>query len=252
MPESFRIERMLAIKTLGRVQFRQDGGPRIDFGSRKTEALLIYLSAQGQSVDRSVLAGLLWEGRTNNDARANLSVLLNNVKQQLDDVIFSDRQTIWLNPGYDIETDFGVLESADLNLASAQALAKAYRGDFLAGYFIKDAVGFERWAALERERIREQVLAQLQVGARYALLIRRHDIAEDLAKSLQHIDPLNESHYRLQMQLDAVAGNRSHALETFETLKLTLFRELEVELVFTHSPAKRPITGRCASSAQLS
>ena len=74
-------------------------------------------------------------------------------------LIFSDRQTVQLNPDADVRLDVArftwLVEDDPLEAVGL------YRGDFLADFYLPDSVAFEAWAERIREGLRRQVLGLL-------------------------------------------------------------------------------------------
>jgi DNA-binding SARP family transcriptional activator len=58
----------LEIYTLGGLRLLWDDEPIPDLGSRKAEALLVYLACTGRAQSREVLADLLWDDRSQSQA----------------------------------------------------------------------------------------------------------------------------------------------------------------------------------------
>ena len=70
----------LDIMTLGGLTILLDGEPVQGLASRKAEALLVYLAVTGRPHAREHLATMLWDDRPLGRSLANLSVLLNSLK----------------------------------------------------------------------------------------------------------------------------------------------------------------------------
>ena len=117
-------------------------------------------------------------------------------------------------------------ENALRSLTDAQGL---YRGELLAGFYVKDSDLFEQWLATERERFRE--LAASAARALVALYEERgdHEAGIRAARHLQQVEPLSEEAHRHLMRFYARAGRRPRALAQYEELKRMLAQELGVE-----------------------
>ena len=68
----------LVLHTLGGFTLMLDGQPVADLVSRKAAALLVYLACTRQPQPRDVLADLLWDDATQEQALGNLRVVLNS------------------------------------------------------------------------------------------------------------------------------------------------------------------------------
>jgi DNA-binding SARP family transcriptional activator len=220
---------MLWLYTLGKVQIRLENKPALKFTSRKAQAALIYLACAEAAVDRGEIAKLLWEGRSASDARANLSVVLSSIRGQLGEYLVADRSQVGLNWDMPIGRDWVISSAGKLSTEEALELAGRYGGDFLSGFFLRDAAGFERWTALQAEQIRSGVIDRLYFGSRLALLQNDVVSAQTIARKLAEIEPLNESFTRLRMKIELAAGNRSRALEIYQDSVAILEEELGVQ-----------------------
>ncbi len=76
----------LEISTLGGLRIALGGQAVADIGSRKAEALLIYLACSRRPQAREVLADLFWDERTSPQALANLRWLLTRLTQHLNSI----------------------------------------------------------------------------------------------------------------------------------------------------------------------
>lgn len=93
---------MLSIRAFGELEIRLDEGAQpLHLETRTVEALLVYLAGHGRPLGRDLLAELLWPERTQEQARANLSVALHRLRRQLAPYLLVTRQSVALNP----ETD---------------------------------------------------------------------------------------------------------------------------------------------------
>jgi predicted ATPase len=157
-------------------------------------------------------------------------------------------QTVQSNPAADAYLDLAEFERLiavcqehphrhlDTCRACARRLERAvtlYRGDFLAGLFLKGSVGFEEWSVLRREHCARQALWALHaLAAHYG---RRGDHArmEQAARRQIAIDPFQEQAHRQIMQALARSDQPNAALAHYARLSQMLAQELGV------SPAAR-------------
>src|SRR5688572_14123313 len=97
---------MLSIRTFGGLSvWLGDATQPLRFETRTVEALLVYLVCQGRSLGRDALAELLWPERTQEQARANLSVGIHRLRRQLDPYLLVTRQSVAINPNARIKLD---------------------------------------------------------------------------------------------------------------------------------------------------
>ncbi|HZI63246.1 MAG TPA: BTAD domain-containing putative transcriptional regulator, partial [Thermoanaerobaculia bacterium] len=194
---------------------------------------------------RDRLAGMLWPEESEESARQNLRQAVYNLRSTLGDGsppstewLLSGQQEIRLNPGASLWLDTAVFEQAVWtgmggrgenalrSLTEAQGL---YRGELLAGFYVKDSDLFEEWLASERERFRE--LAAGAARALIALFEERgdHEAGIRTARHLQQVEPLSEEAHRHLMRFYARSGRRPRALAQYEELKRLLQQELGVD-----------------------
>lgn len=200
------------------------------FKSRKTLALLCYLAVRAQPLTRTHLANLFWGDKSEADGRANLSRALNNLTTLFPNSIRATRDT--LNLVDDVFTvDIRTFETLSTR-GSVEALHAAvalYHDEFMSGLFLDDCPEFEVWLAAERERWRQQIVSALERLGEHHVRRGEPGLALPIAARLLEIEPWREETHRLMMQLLADTGQRSAALQQFETARRVLATELGVE-----------------------
>ena len=115
-------------------------------------------------------------------------------------------------------------------IASPLSLAAdLYRGDFLAGFSLRDSPAFDDWQFFQAESLRSQLAGVLQrLSACYAEK-QEWDSAILVTRRWLSLDPLQEEPHRRLMQLYAQAGQRNAALRQYEECVRILHQELGVE-----------------------
>jgi DNA-binding SARP family transcriptional activator len=102
------------------------------------------------------------------------------------------------------------------------------RGEFLAGFVLRDAPDFDAWRATQAERLRRELTRALD------RLTRASAEAGDLDAAAQHLDrwleldPLNEQAVGRTMMLHAWRGERSEAVRRYRECAALLARDLGV------------------------
>lgn len=214
------------------------GSPRIEGGvgalhlpTRKTTALLAFLSGSGQPLSRESLAAILWPEFNQTRAHANLRRALVSTHQTLGaGIVKSDRETVGLDPTAPVWIDVGEFCS---HLSGVQAHAhpeivcpdcvvqleqgvSLYRGDFLAGFNLKDCPEFDDWQHMQREGFRSNLAWMLErlTGAYSA----NGEWEKAILRSRQWVslDRLHEPAQRRLMQVYALSGQRSAAIRQYE------------------------------------
>ena len=249
----------LSMALMGPFEVALDGQPVRWFQSDKARALLAYLAVEAASPHaRHALAGLLWPDVPDAHALHSLSQALCNLRSIVHDkdvptpCLLVTPHTIQFNPHCDHWLDvaeFGKLVNREIGTlvnwdaaapttrpiyqsTNSPALHQAialYRGPFLEGLALADGVGFEEWAAIQRERLHRLMLAALQ------RLAAAHEMRRELEEALGciwrqlELDPwLEEAHFQA-MRLLASAGRRSEALAQYGLCHRLLASELGVK-----------------------
>jgi DNA-binding SARP family transcriptional activator len=218
----------LTLRLLGPPEIEADGTP-LPFPARKSLALLIYLVVAGGRQPRDHLAALLWP--ESSAARAALRNSLYQLRGQLPaaDFLLLEREAIGFNFASDYQLDLDLVQTAvspQATTDSLQAALDAYRGDFLTGFSLGDAPGFDNWAGVQREqwhRCLDELFDQLSQAQLAQGQIRPS--LETTTRWLAH-NPLHETAYRRLMRLHLAAGDRTAALQAYDTCHQTLANEL--------------------------
>lgn len=229
---------MLALRLLGNPQILVHD-EWIDIRSAKTQALLFYLAIDRHTYTRSMLAGLLWPEKPETDARTSLRQAVYQLHQLIPGSLSTTRDNLKLSERYPLTVDASrFIEQAELGLAARHAqdgaeslrlAATLYQGEFLAGFYVDDAVPYEEWMLNWRERLQRlafQVLQRLT-----GLALAQQNVYEGLhfAQRLLALEPWHEeTHFQL-MQLLALSGQIQAALAQFESCRHLLHEELGVQ-----------------------
>jgi DNA-binding SARP family transcriptional activator len=159
-----------------------------------------------------------------------------------DDVVVADRDQVRLTDGVvtDLNSFRGALEEttahdhgeSDVCVACITPLRKAvatYRGEFMAGFSIRDTPEYEDWTRSTAEGLR------MAVGRAYERLATALAAEGDYRSAIEavnswlELDPLREPGYRQLMILSAWAGDGAGATEAYRRCVATLNRELGVD-----------------------
>lgn len=217
---------MYELRCLGEATLRSPTGQLIHFRSRKHFALLIYLVLNADRAHRRErLAGLLWSDSEESKARHSLSQALYAVRRLLDGAVRIEGEDLELRPdGLWVDAvEFERLLAAD----DPTAAADLYRGEFLEGFWIRAAQGFEEWAG--RERARLAALARDALRQTVASARDRCDWPEvrQRAERLAQLDPFDETAHAELMRALWMTGDRAAALDHYEDLQRLLAAELQ-------------------------
>jgi len=229
------------------------GGSRLAFPTRKTLALLIYLALEGGMQPREHLATLLWPEVSPERSRPSLRNTLGHLQTALRQAsgqaqtsyLSVTHNSLGLNPDADIDFDLHTIERAytlarldrssrtlpegSASLPYLQSAAACQRGDFLAGFSLGDAPGFDDWAAVQREVWNRRLGLILDRLSEIQFVSGEFASATETASHWIALDALNEVAYRRKMRAHFAAGERGQALETYEACRLMLAAELSIE-----------------------
>jgi DNA-binding SARP family transcriptional activator len=218
----------LQILLFGEPSFLINGIPLADATSNKVEALFAYLVCHPYPHLREALASLLFTAHSRSQANNNLRVLLSRLRRVCKDTILITRQTVRLNPAYDVWLDTAVFQKT-IPQKPEHAL-KLYRGDFLETIDVQDAKGFVEWASLQREQHRLMALETL------LQLIKKYEAAGEFdraiyfAQQLLTIEPNHEGWHRWLIKLHLQAGQPTAAQAQLEACRQIILETFEQEL----------------------
>lgn len=208
-------------------------GTILKFRSRKVLALLIYLVVEGGYHHREKLVDIFWSTSGQSQGNATLRSTLARLKKTLavaGDYLITESGTISFDYTQPVELDVNqVIDATESGeITQLEVALTNLHGEFLDGFSLKDAPEFDEWAMLQREiwhqrieRVFEQ-LSRLQVEQGtidYAISTATHWVAHS---------PLTEFAYQRLIETQALSGNRSAALQTYERCKAVLSAELSI------------------------
>ncbi len=216
----------LELRTLGTLNITLNHEPIFsDTSRRKAEALALYLVSEPREHAREVLATLFWEDYPQNRALSNLRVVLHTLKSLLAPYFHITRQTVAFIPSqpywYDVEEVKRACAAIHMTqdphkLQALFRTLQAYKGDFLAGFHIKDSRMFEMWQIRQQEYMAGIVLdAYNQLIEYYE---RRHNITQAIHIAEQMLDtfPATESGYTHLIRLLIASGKQDIARVRYE------------------------------------
>ena len=234
----------LSITLLGPFQVKLRDKPVTGFETVKERALLAYLAVEAdQPQQREMLAEMLWPGRSEAAARANLRHALVCLRRAIGDdeakppYLLTTRETVQFNRASDTWVDvtaFTELVSEGIrsdrpNIGCLEDAIELYQGDLLQEFSLKDSAAFEEWALLQREKFHRQILDVL------SWLVGFYEKRGENSKALRYawreveLEPWDERANRQVMRLLATTGQRSAAMAQFETCRRALDKELGIK-----------------------
>jgi predicted ATPase/DNA-binding SARP family transcriptional activator len=228
----------LQISLFGGVQIIKGGKPVSGFISTKSQALLGYLAVTARPHSRDALAALLWGEMPEADAKTNLRQALANLRGLVLPHIAISRSTVEFDRSVPYSLDVEVFEQIGKFGASLPTTAEAatrleeavtlYRGNFLAGFHVRDAPEFEAWALARGEHFRAMTLEMLDVLTEYYTSTAAYAQAIACLRRSLSLEPWREETHRKLMLRLARTNQRSAALAQYETCRTILEKELNV------------------------
>jgi DNA-binding SARP family transcriptional activator/class 3 adenylate cyclase/predicted ATPase len=212
---------VLSLRFLGQIRVERDGMLLALPPSRKTRALLAYLTLTGRPHRRDRLCSIFWE--VPDDPRGALRWSLTKLRALVDEPsrirILADREAVGLDPA---DADIDVLrvrERFQAGLESAtpdqlSELAAGFRGELLEGLDLPDCLEFHTWLVAERQELKVQHCRLLHYLS--AQLWARPAMALPYARALVHLDPDDETAWAMLVRLLAAAGRRDEAEQHYE------------------------------------
>ena len=255
------------------------GHPRIELhaeqvrlDTRKTTALLAYVSLADHPVSRERLAALFWPDFDAVRAPANLRRSVAVLRAALpghwlaaerDRIGVQRSEELWVDVREMRQLIAGVKahrhedeESCPDCRARLQQAAALYGGDFLEGFTLPDCPEFDDWQLAERESTRLEQGWTLQRLASSLAAAGEPEQALTTARRWVALDRLHEPAQALLIRLLAQSGQRSAALRQFEEFAGLLKKELGAqpnpktrELCDEAPAAGRGASGRLAASS---
>ncbi len=175
--------------------------------------LALIASAPGGSISRDRVLGLLWPDRDERAARHSLADSLWVLRETLGDgAIVAAADSLRLSGDF-IWTDLADFRRALDDERWFDALA-LYRGDFLDGFYVRNAVDFDQWALSERTRL--NTLATRAASAEVIALERASRLADAIvvAERALELAPHDEAVFRDLMRVLIRSENRTRAEAT--------------------------------------
>ncbi len=221
----------LRLFLLGPPRLERDG-VALEFDTHKNIALIAYLALTDRGHSRETLITLLWPELAPERARAGLRRNLSALRKSLGgEWLVVDREAVGKDSTADfwcdVERFHALLHVRQKHdhpdgkdcpecLAALAEAVELHRGDFMAGFSLRDSVAFDEWQSFQTESLRQELAAALeQLGRGYSC---RGEFGQAIpyARRWAALDPLHEPAQRWLMRLYAEAGQRVAALHQYQ------------------------------------
>ena len=223
--------------------------------SKKTRALLAYLTLSERRCRREHLCELLWE--IPDDPRGSLRWSLSKLRRLIDDEdrprIIADRSSVRIDAA-DVSIDVAQLNALvkdGLEHASTGVLENAasrFRGHFLEGLEFSNFHEFHAWCIAEREQVvRAQAGVLGELGKRFA---DEPETALPYARALVALSPYDEMSRAALIRL-LVSLRRADEAEQQYQLGVRMLKESGVPSSGALLQARRPVTTSDSNVARV-
>ncbi len=201
------------------------GNAEVSFPYKKAKAIFFYLLVNNHST-RDELASLFWDELSDSLAKKNLRNALYQIRSILgDDILLSSEKSLVV-----LNTDIITYTNPEA-LSEPEIFIKAYKGEFLQGFSIKNAPLFEQWYTQAKQQYKEKYIQNLYISINEEKTkpeINWNKIIK-YAKLLTEVDDFDERAYQILLEGYKNTKAYSQAIESYNKLKSTLERELGIE-----------------------
>jgi predicted ATPase/DNA-binding SARP family transcriptional activator/uncharacterized protein HemY len=224
---------MLEVFLFGLPRFEEDG-EAIVLERRKAIALLAYLAVTEQAFSRDAVATLLWPENDQAHARTALRQTLATItasplgrwfNASRDSLSFPAAETLVI----DVRQFTALLNGRRAHRHSLDVVCERcveplkravqhYRGDFMAGFTLRDSPEFDDWQRGQTQQYRQAYLEALEALVSVYSIQREFSAALELTQRWLEFDPYSEAGYRRLMRLYAWTDQRAAALQQYEII----------------------------------
>ena len=198
-------------------------GKEVLFPYSKVKALLYYLIINKRA-SRDELSGLLWCEDREDIAKKNLRNAIYKIKKSFgEDILLSpNKSLVMLNPDIEIKSDIDNFAYND------DFIIDLYIGDFIQGFFVKNAEPFETWLTQMRESYRELFVRKLYELIDSDIEEKDNSKIELYCKKLIGINEFDEKAYAILINYYKDIKNYKSAIDTYNKLSKILSVELGI------------------------
>ncbi len=218
------------ITLLGNFRVQDSNGGAVAVPAKKVQALIAVLAlAHPREVNRERLLDLLWGDSDRGLARQSLRQALTTAKRSVGGVLRADRDLLSLDMdrcNVDLVA-FLELSNAD-DIRSLHDAIEHYQGPLLEGLSISEDE-FDHWLNVERARL-SKLATETMLRLRDLYLAEgNHAAAVSILQRLLELDPACEEAHRSLMRTFEATGQRSVALQQYQTCRQALKWHLDAE-----------------------
>jgi DNA-binding SARP family transcriptional activator/predicted ATPase len=224
------------------------GAPRVEtdgavvaMHSRRSMAILAYLSLHRVEHARGPLAAMFWEDAAPEVGRANLRSVLSTLQSRVPGVLDVTRNTVSFDPSahptVDVERFLAAVadaEDADAivgdRIDACRRALETYRGELLSGLEHLGVTAFTSWLESERRSLDRRAVGAAALLVDLLLAETRHDEAVAAASQLVALDCYREASYLASMRALLANGEPQRALDEYERCRSVVVDDLGLAL----------------------
>jgi DNA-binding SARP family transcriptional activator len=194
---------------------------------RRIALLALVASSPGETISRDRLLGFLWPDRDESTARHLLADSIYVLRKTL-----GERSIVASGETLRLSTDLVWTDVAEFRRAIAEErwtdALQLYRGDFLDGFYVRNAPDFDQWALSERDRLRTMAARAASTLANSLQEAGRTAEATSAAERALELAPGDENSFRNLFRLLVETDNHARAQSVARTFIEYLASELGV------------------------
>jgi DNA-binding SARP family transcriptional activator/exonuclease VII small subunit len=244
VPEPATDDRLLPalfITCFGHFEVRRSGRPVALCSNRSGQSILRFLVARREHCATSdMLQALLWPEDSPEGTLNKLHIAISALRRSLNHgcsgepgsgYIVCKNRVYYLNPAVEIRTDveeflhyYRAGQQADEErIALYERACHFYMGPFLCEDIYAD------WSSLQREELSRTYLTMCKALAEHYMQHKQYEDAVQWTTAMLKENRCDEAAHQQLMQIYAIQGRRSEALQQYQRCKLILDQELGVQ-----------------------
>lgn len=204
-------------------------GEVLNFGRRKSLAILAYLASTMQPCSRDTLASIFWPNDHNPRARLRRTLVDLN-ETPLQSQIEASRDTVTLLKDDSLWVDIHEFNQLVEEQAPTKNMAAVdlYRDEFMAGFTLRNSAEFDTWQSIQTQIFQQRLTKVLEQLVSINIEAGNTTQAYDYAHRWLIVDALHERANSQFMRLCVANGQRNTALRQFEIYSELLAKELGI------------------------
>jgi DNA-binding SARP family transcriptional activator len=212
----------------------------MDQFSHKSLAMIFYIHANNNKINREQVSNLLWENSDEKAARYNLRYNIWTINKLYSNLasghklIISNKNYLSLNPKLIIETDIEFLKELDskndtiINDEKLMLTKNKCKGNFMESFYLKNCNAFNDWMFYERENFQKKYNYVLHSLKDSYIGNKQYTLAAEILDEMIKLNPYDEKLYSDLIQVLIWKGDRIQALKEYNRCTNVLREELNI------------------------